>query len=369
MPSAGRAMRWASRVRRWRSHASGSSRAARSTNRSSTDSRTSISACARASRGARSSTSPRRDSRTTKPHRRAGSTARPRTSGASSRAGRARWQVLAAHRARRASARSSYALRATKIRCSQRRAPISKARFAVVRTSDRAAARVAPWQRLDRRFREAATLAWFAGEPRIAGRRDRSQRRAGDADSNARRGRSRGAVAALRGGGSRRRARRPALGRRVVLGRRNCRRRRRPLRRARSSRSAIVRSNSTPRSYSAATGVELACVVHAGRTDDASFGNVLLAQAGVPAVVLAKGDVRALFASDVALFCEVGRWPIRSRASQATRRCVAATERSVAADSRRRFSPRRSAIRVVDLLCAARFGLERPGAARSNSPL
>jgi hypothetical protein len=40
----------------------------------------------------------------------------------------------------------------------------------------------------------------------------------------------------------------------------------------------------------------------------------------------------------------------------------------VAADARRRFSPRRSAIRIVDLLCAARFGLERPASGYGNSP-
>ena len=49
---------------------------------------------------------------------------------------------------------------------------------------------------------------------------------------------------------------------------------------------------------------ELACVVHLGLTDDAAFGNVLLAQAGIPAIVLAYEELRALFADDVALICE-----------------------------------------------------------------
>ncbi|HLY01757.1 MAG TPA: glycosyltransferase family 2 protein [Candidatus Cybelea sp.] len=115
--------------------------------------------------------------------------------------------------------------------------------------------------------------------------------------------------------------------------------------------------------------VPVACVVHGGLTDDAAFGNVLLAQAGVPAIVLPTDGLRAIFASDVALFAQ------RSELLQATARFVnGATLREwygrlVAADSRRRFSPRRSAIRVVDLLCAARFGLERPATARANTPL
>jgi GT2 family glycosyltransferase len=113
----------------------------------------------------------------------------------------------------------------------------------------------------------------------------------------------------------------------------------------------------------------VACVVHCGLTDDAAFGNVLLAQAGIPAIVLPDDGLRAIFAPDVAIFAQ------RSELLKATARFVnGATLREwyghlVAADSRRRFSPRRSAIRVVDLLCAARFGLERPATARSNTPL
>ena len=104
----------------------------------------------------------------------------------------------------------------------------------------------------------------------------------------------------------------------------------------------------------------VACVVHCGLTDDAAFGNVLLGQAGIPAIVLPHDGLRAIFAADVAIFAQ------RSELLKATARFVndAGARDSygelVAADSRRRFSPRRSAIRVVDLLCAARFGLERP---------
>jgi GT2 family glycosyltransferase len=104
----------------------------------------------------------------------------------------------------------------------------------------------------------------------------------------------------------------------------------------------------------------IACVVHLGLTDPSGFGNVLLAQAGFPAIVLAREELRRLFAPDVAMVTDHG----------SIRDCVAKmvadpTERVrygdlLAADARRRFSPRRSAIRVVDLLCASRFGLERP---------
>ncbi len=106
--------------------------------------------------------------------------------------------------------------------------------------------------------------------------------------------------------------------------------------------------------------VPVACVVHCGLTDDAAFGNVLLGQAAIPAVVLPHDELRAVFAADVAIFAQQAELP------KATARFVSETALRgsygdlVAADSRRRFSPRRSAIRVVDLLCAARFGLERP---------
>ncbi|HET6274586.1 MAG TPA: glycosyltransferase family 2 protein [Candidatus Cybelea sp.] len=115
-------------------------------------------------------------------------------------------------------------------------------------------------------------------------------------------------------------------------------------------------------------GVELACVVHAGLTDDAAFGNVLLAQAGLPAVV-ANAALRRIFAEDVAIVCEAAESApsVARLVEDPALRLRYGT--LVAADSRRRFSPRRSAIRVVDLLCAARFGLERPGVARSNTPL
>lgn len=115
--------------------------------------------------------------------------------------------------------------------------------------------------------------------------------------------------------------------------------------------------------------IEVACVVHLGLTDAAAFGNVLLAQAGIPAVVLDRPELRAIFGGDVALFTDAGGI---GTTVQRFVEDVALREkygRLLAADASRRFSPRRTAIRVVDLLCAARFGLERPGRAVSNSPL
>jgi hypothetical protein len=81
---------------------------------------------------------------------------------------------------------------------------------------------------------------------------------------------------------------------------------------------------------------------------------------GLPAIALATHDLRAIFASDVAAICE--REAIADSVAGMVRD-VAMRRRYgtlAAADAQRRFSPRRSAIRVVDLLCAARFGLERP---------
>jgi predicted amino acid dehydrogenase len=113
---------------------------------------------------------------------------------------------------------------------------------------------------------------------------------------------------------------------------------------------------------------ELACVVHLGLTDESAFGNVLLAQAGIPAVVLATDELRSLFAADVAFFGSRGSIAQSVARLVGDPRLRAHYGKLVAADARRRFSPRRSAIRVVDLLCAARFGLERPAPSRSNTP-
>jgi hypothetical protein len=105
---------------------------------------------------------------------------------------------------------------------------------------------------------------------------------------------------------------------------------------------------------------DFACVVHLGLTDATAFGNVLLAIGGLPTIALATDQLRAIFAADVALVCEPEAmadsvaWIVRDVAVRQRYGALAS------ADARRRFSPRRSAIRVVDLLCAARFGLERP---------
>ena len=114
---------------------------------------------------------------------------------------------------------------------------------------------------------------------------------------------------------------------------------------------------------------EVACVVVAGLTDDAAFGNVALAHAGVPAVVIADRGLERLYAGDVALV--VRRAGLADAVSQFAAGTAVRDRYGdlLRADALRRFNPRRSAIRVVDVLCTARFGLERPAHAKTNSPI
>lgn len=226
---------------------------------------------------------------------------------------------------------------------------------------------IAPWRHLDRRFRHSASLAWFSDEPPAPGvavmldARGRAVLRTFGAAALE--------VAWLPCASADRVAR---LGARRADD-------------ASCTAVGVAGAEGDVRAFEAGCGYpvvrvtpqlllgeerrELACVVHVGFTDASAFGNVLLAQGGLPAVVDDREDLRALFASDVALFA-----PRAAIGAQAGRLVEDLALRArfgdlVAADARRRFSPRRSAIRVVDLLCAARFGLERPGPARSDSPL
>lgn len=114
---------------------------------------------------------------------------------------------------------------------------------------------------------------------------------------------------------------------------------------------------------------DVACVIQAGLTDESSFGNVLLAQAELPTVAVAGEEIGGLLASDVALIAQRGEIAEHAARLLADTNARARYGRLVAADTRRRFSPRRCAIRVVDLLCAARYGLEHPAAASSDTPL
>lgn len=209
--------------------------------------------------------------------------------------------------------------------------------------------RVAPWRRIDRRFRSAATLSWFGAEAPALG------------VAIAPRGES---LASIRTYGE------VALevpflpcaaGERVErLGLR------------RSDNPACERVGVVGGEFPGAVSItpemilgehpggEFACIVHLGLTDGAAFGNVLLAMGGLPAIVLGTPDLRAIFAPDVAAVCE--REAIADAVARLVGDCTTRRRYGMlaAADARRRFSPRRSAIRVVDLLCAARFGLERP---------
>ena len=226
---------------------------------------------------------------------------------------------------------------------------------------------IAPWQRFDRRFRHSANLAWFTrepAEPGIAIRRNGEGRTVIRTHGAAALEvpwlpcASRERVAQL----GFRRSEAPSCTSVGVVGGEDAM----PEIEGDSS-WRLVRL--TPSMLLGEGSGELACVLHLGLTDESGFGNVLLAQAGLPAVVLATDELRSLFAPDVALVGD------RAAIAPSVARLVsdpsarARYGKLIAADASRRFSPRRSAIRVVDLLCAARFGLERPASARSNTPL
>jgi len=115
--------------------------------------------------------------------------------------------------------------------------------------------------------------------------------------------------------------------------------------------------------------IEVSCLIAAGLTDESSFGNVMLAQAELPTVAVASDELRALLSPDVSLMAERGEMADRVSRLFADLDARARYGTTAAADARRRFSPRRSAIRVVDLLCAARFGLQKYASASSDSPL
>ncbi len=225
-----------------------------------------------------------------------------------------------------------------------------------------------PWHRLDRRFRHGATLGWFVDEIRPPG--ITIERIAAGAQI-----RTHGAAAVevpwLPCAASERIARLA-------------------IRRSEDPACSVVAVAGSDADVYAAQGafegveivpvlapmllggdrtIEVACVVHVGLTDESAFGNVLLAQAGLPAVVLACEELAPLFALDVAPIVprdEIAQLTARMIADPAARARYGAL---AAADAQRRFSPRRSAIRVVDLLCTARFGLERPSPARTDTPI
>ncbi|MFY9739006.1 MAG: glycosyltransferase family 2 protein, partial [Candidatus Cybelea sp.] len=65
----------------------------------------------------------------------------------------------------------------------------------------------------------------------------------------------------------------------------------------------------TPEMLLGGERIPVACVVHCGLADDAAFGNVLLGQAGIPAVVLPHDGLRSIFAADVAIFAQRSELP------------------------------------------------------------
>ena len=208
---------------------------------------------------------------------------------------------------------------------------------------------VAPWRRIDRRFRRAATLSWFGNRASAPGVTIESRERS---------------LASIRtcGDGTLEVPYLPctAVERVQRLGV------------SRSDDPGCARVGVVGGDFPGAMALtpemllgerdagDFACAVHIGLTDGAAFGNVLLAMAGLPVIALATEELRAIFAPDVAIVCEreaIGDAAARLVRDVAARRRYGAL---AAADAQRRFSPRRSAIRVIDLLCAARFGSERP---------
>jgi GT2 family glycosyltransferase len=239
------------------------------------------------------------------------------------------------------------------VRRPRRRTPLLAAAFADLEEALRAFGHpivhgaIRPWRRLDRRFRTAATIAWFDDLEKAPGIGI-----AGDA-SRAATIRTCGAAeldvpwlpcaSPLRADALKiRRSDDPACEAVGVVG------------------GEYPGVEITPETILGKRELEVACVVHLGLTDPSAFGNVLLAQAGIPAVVLDCDELRALFAPDVALIG--GRDSLAENVARLLADPVARRRYGelAAADARRRFSPRRSAIRVVDLLCASRYGLERP---------
>lgn len=104
-------------------------------------------------------------------------------------------------------------------------------------------------------------------------------------------------------------------------------------------------------------------------TDPARYGNVLVALSGVPVVTRTGSRMSLLFTHDV-LTAES-----RSGLAETLHRTLDDGEGSrrraveAQAEARRRFSARRCAMRISDLAAAARFGPERPGKRRSDSPI
>jgi len=104
-------------------------------------------------------------------------------------------------------------------------------------------------------------------------------------------------------------------------------------------------------------------------TDPYAFANVRLGLTGVPIVARDLPSLRRIYADDLVAFANETYLVDAAAAlfDDAARR--ADVSRYLPEDCRRRFSPRRSAMRALDLARAARFGPERPAPRRSDAPL
>jgi GT2 family glycosyltransferase len=104
-----------------------------------------------------------------------------------------------------------------------------------------------------------------------------------------------------------------------------------------------------------------------GLTDPCGRGNVMLQAAGIPLAV-GPGDAAGLVGDEAAFLLRDGDLKTALRAIEEVdeRKRRASVAR---VEATRRFSPARSALRIVDLARMARCGFERSGVRRTDSPI
>ncbi|MGZ3496583.1 MAG: glycosyltransferase [Vulcanimicrobiaceae bacterium] len=97
-----------------------------------------------------------------------------------------------------------------------------------------------------------------------------------------------------------------------------------------------------------------------GLTDSCAYGNGLLSSAGIASVAVDGVEIRRVLDDDTAWLGTESELANLARRAHEHRDERLRLGRLAATDARHRFAPRRSAMRVIDLARAARFGLERP---------
>ena len=100
--------------------------------------------------------------------------------------------------------------------------------------------------------------------------------------------------------------------------------------------------------------------VLAGLTDPCAYANGLLSVAGIASVAVDGAEIRRVLDDDTAWLGGDDELVSLVRRAYDRREERLQLGKRAAIDARHRFAPRRSAMRVIDLARAARFGLERP---------